>query len=341
MIDYSVPRRWDNNIALIKRVLFALVVILVVLGSCWLLRLQDSSEPAGSKVQSEAVNSNHSGKLESLNQAALEKLHIEFNTQQKPQTPSEQSTPEYSLAALSHSSFPYAKLIQLLEARKPGSYAGVRSLLDMCRIAFIASSGPAHGLSADTTSTRQAGALNYGVVLTADQAKQDIRARCGPLLEDRRLGTPLPGDLYGEKFKTVLNKLNDISGEELAQLYSGGEIDIATVVAGLMASKDISHFDGVLYGGLTNSDEYQVALQYAGLTLNWDPSAPSPHLATLAICARSGECTATPEQLAFMDSGIAPDRRTAIMIAGQQIADALRNHAMHRFALKRATRSPS
>lgn len=236
-----------------------------------------------------------------------------------------------ALRKFTHANFPYAEMVGVLESRQAGAYAAVRSMLDLCRSAFIAVASNATGRVSESGTAADTQKVAYGQVITPDQARQEIISRCGPVLGDRRFDSPLPGDVHGDELIKLLNRLNGAGVEELSVLYSEGRIDLSTLVRGLMASKSSIYFDGARFGGLKTANEYQAALEYGGLTLSFDPNAKTPNLTSLLICARDGKCLEPPEHIVLSDGFFPAERQHAIQVVGKQIAGALQRNQISRF----------
>ncbi len=215
-----------------------------------------------------------------------------------------------ALRRMYHSSSPYAEQLVAWQSRSLHGFSTARLLLRTCDVATWALSAPP---SEDAFSVR--GPVGAGdeadMQINAKQqsARQEIANRCTPVFQDMgRTKHPMADDANAERYLAAVAGLrlstpleilkaraNQLLPEDFARV-----LDTNTSGPGDQQATP-RYVDGKLWGGASSAEAYHRALMLAIYAQDFDAGSSTPHLRSLAVCARYGACQFTLDEMALAD----------------------------------------
>ena len=211
---------------------------------------------------------------------------------------------------------PYPMLVAFRESRQKGTFAASLEIRLACFDALLAiSRAPNHfAQSAQETDVHLQARLN---------AKQEIEVRCSRFAgqDALDLGQPLPGDLYGDRYRQALLDLHrgtDREGElaAISEIFSQGMAATRTAVQTLGQSQT---WRGESWRD--RKDEFGTATSLAIRLATSAPSAGSADLRDLRGCYMVGPCT---DFLSRSLSYFPSERRPIVEALARDMAASLR-----------------
>ena len=211
---------------------------------------------------------------------------------------------------------PYPVVVALREARQKGTFAASFQLQLACIDALIAISSPPNYRAEDIAGVDE-------FLQARLQAKQEIEVRCSRFSgqDSLALAEPVPGDIFGERYRKALDVIFNVSDTEremeaLSESIDQGMGPTETVLQILSSSRT---WKGESWQD--RPEEFDTAALIALRLASSGPSASAADLRDLTSCYRAGSCKDfVSDALAYVPA----NRRQSVESLSQEMATALR-----------------